>query len=380
MNTSMSLSQSAEPEPLFTIVTQVKSTRVVYFTDDPEYGPPVDGDWYFASTFRGALPADMTLRNCWSWRFNGIRFIKAATAVPVPRTQALLEHNRRALMRILTEKIDELRKPYAAQALMGDEMRRLKLDDAHSYFNETTSQQRFDALEAVAVARNISIAAAADLVRKRAEQAKEMLIATERIRERFSLLIAQANRDDELLRLRAALLQDVYPELSRQFKFVPANTQVRDLCAPLAQHHKVHEISRLKVQLRECVNEARARIDSEYLGHAEILKFKAQIARWVLSPTGDVPRGIDLLENYAHARGLALEAGAKRILVEMAEASNTLLHTERVKDRMSASIENIRTEADIQRIQAELANFQEALSQGRSVETAAAVAFRGAES
>ena len=31
------------------VVTQVKSHRVVYFTDDPDYQPAMQGDWYYVS-------------------------------------------------------------------------------------------------------------------------------------------------------------------------------------------------------------------------------------------------------------------------------------------------------------------------------------------
>src|SRR5437879_693223 len=55
----------------YTVVTQVKSNRVVYFTDDADYVTPMDGDWYYVSNYHGALPKGMTLRNCWRWRFNG---------------------------------------------------------------------------------------------------------------------------------------------------------------------------------------------------------------------------------------------------------------------------------------------------------------------
>jgi hypothetical protein len=356
MSTPNSTSTAVAAGPLYTILTQVKSARVVYFTDDPAYIPPVDGDWYFASSYRGALPNGMTLRNCWSWRFNGSDFVDAKAEGHVPKAQALLEHNRRALMRILTDKIDELRKPYVAQALLGNELRRLKLDEARAYLSDPTSRERYGVLEAVAVSRNISMLVAAELIIKRAGQMEEMLIATERIRERFSSLIEQATSDKDLLSLRSALLQDVYPELSRKLRFVPPNTEPRDSTAPLADHHRMHEIGRLKAQLRERINKERSKVDSDYLGHTEALKFKAQIARWVLAPTGEAPRGIDLLEGYAQGRGLVLEEAARQIFVELVSAGRVLLNTERMKDRLLADIESIRTLADIQRIETELAD------------------------
>jgi hypothetical protein len=49
------------------IVSQVKSHRVVYFTDDPGYTPPTEGDWFYVSPYQGELPQAMSLRNCWGW-------------------------------------------------------------------------------------------------------------------------------------------------------------------------------------------------------------------------------------------------------------------------------------------------------------------------
>ena len=52
-------SAEATPEPkTWSLVTQVKSHRVVYFTDDPAYQPPMDGDWYYVSPFAGNSPAN----------------------------------------------------------------------------------------------------------------------------------------------------------------------------------------------------------------------------------------------------------------------------------------------------------------------------------
>ncbi|KPD14805.1 hypothetical protein ADM96_37310 [Burkholderia sp. ST111] len=351
-----STAAASTKETLYTVLAQVKSNRVVYFTDDPEYVPPVVDDWYFASSYRGALPANMTLRNCWSWRFNGSSFVEAKGERPLTKAQVLLEHNRRALVRILTDKIDALRRPYVVQAALGEDMRRLKLEEAQAYLCDPTSREQYRVLEAVAVARNISLLSAAELVIKQADQTREVLIATERIRERFSLLIAQASSDEELLRLRGELLKDVYPELSSRLGFWSSHTEPRDPAAHLAEHHRVHEITRLKVQLRQRINDMRRSVDAGYVWHTEVLKFKARIAKWVVAPTGETPLGIDVVESYASSRGLTLEVAAKQILADFVNAGNTLSSTERLKDKLLARIESIRTLADIQKIEGELAD------------------------
>lgn len=343
------------------MLTQVKSNRVVYFTDDPAYVPPVQEDWYFASSYTGGLPEALTLRNCWSWRFDGNRFTHAEDDDHVPRSERLLEHNRRALMRILIDKVNALRKPYLSEALLGDELRRQKLEQARAYLDagESAVESSYPVLQTVAVSRNTSLTDAAKLICKRAQQMNDVLIATERIRERFALLIAQAKTDSDLLWLRAVLIQEVHPELARQFRFIPDNTEPGNPTAPLASHHRVHEIARLKAQLREEINRQRAEVDGGYIEHSEILKFKAQIARAVLSGSGEAPGGVDLLEEQARHSGSTLEAIAKKVLAELAASGAILSRTERLKEQMLSRIENIQTLEDVMQL-------DEALLQARS--------------
>jgi hypothetical protein len=332
----------------YTILSQVKSARVVYFTDDPDYVPPTDGDWYFASPYVGALPGGMTLRNCWSWRFNGNSFVLADTKAPRSTAERLLDSNRAALMRILVEKIDQIRKPYAASSVLGENIRRLKLEEARAWMHAPTSRPSFAAIEATALARNLSMQAAAELVSLRSTQTDEVLIATERVRERFALLIQNAQSNDELLRLRNVLMQDVYPELSTQLRFPVSNTTPLDPTTPLLEHQAVHEKSRLRAMLRERINEVRVGIDGGYAAQAEIMKFKVQAADWVLTETGARPPGVKLLEEEANARHIPLEETARRVLRESACSVQLLWQTERARAQLDARIDSILTIGEIE--------------------------------
>ncbi|GLZ23097.1 hypothetical protein [Burkholderia plantarii] len=340
--------------PIYTIVTQVKSTRVIYFTDDSDYVPSADGDWYFASTYRGDLPPSMTLGNCWSWRFNGSDFAEAPPARHPNRAEAMIEHNRRALERILNDKINELRRPYAANCELGDELRQMKADEARAFSEDPSSRAHFGVLEGVALSRGISMAEAADLICKRAEQTRQALLATERMRERFTLLIAQANSEEALLRLRAILIQEIHPELSRKLKFAHPNIEPHQPQKCLTDHHRVHEISRLRARLREHINDVRSKLDDGYLRHDDILSLKIKGAAWVLSPVGDAPAGVGLLKNLADARGITMEAAASRILQEMANTAQILSQTERLKDLIEAQIDRVQTLEDIEQLEGKL--------------------------
>src|SRR4051812_48038046 len=130
MNTTAS-TPSPAGKAAHIIVTQVKSNRVVYFTDDPDYSPPMEGDWYYVSSYRGELPADMSLRNCWRWRFNGGVFKDTKPERPAKDArQRLVDHNRSALLGILSEKINAVRAPYAPSCSLGAAVREEKLREA----------------------------------------------------------------------------------------------------------------------------------------------------------------------------------------------------------------------------------------------------------
>jgi hypothetical protein len=112
-----------------------------------------------------------------------------------------------------------------------------------------------DFLQATAQARNISVPHVASLVVERAKQEKQMLVSTERVRERMALLIDQADSDERLLGLRSVLLEDVYPELSREFKYRPVDTTPVNAEAPLSRHAVVQARARLTAGLREAINQ-----------------------------------------------------------------------------------------------------------------------------
>ncbi len=147
--------EATQAAVIYTVVAQVKSFRVVYFTTDPDYVAPQDGDWYYVSSYSGPLPPQMTLRNCWGWRFNGGVFTDAREDNQQPAHEALLENNRRALLRILQDKIDQLRKPYQPACLLGHEIRQYKHAEARAFVSDG-GLSTYPFLEGVAVAHSFS--------------------------------------------------------------------------------------------------------------------------------------------------------------------------------------------------------------------------------
>jgi hypothetical protein len=345
------------------IVTQVKSMRVVYFTDDANYQPATDADWYYCSPYPGQLPEQMTLRNCWGWRFNGGVFIDAREKHKKSTRESLIENNRKALLCMLHEKINNIRQPFLPSCDFGEELRRNKLQQAQTYLalskikaQTSLDNNDFPQLQAVAVARNISLLSAAKLITDKAAETQRVLQETERFREQLSQAIAQAQTQQQLLEIREWMLDKVYPELSKQFKFRVENTEPIDLNKALTEAHRRHEIARLKAQLRECINRQRAPFASDYLLNDEIRKHKARIAQAVLANAGQVPEEMDgsVLEAYAQARQLELPAAAELTLQSMATTANILLRTEAVKDYCLARIDAIQTLEDIRSVDAAL--------------------------
>jgi len=344
--------KAAEAAPGFVIVTQVKSNRVVYFTNDPDYSPPMDGDWYYISHYLGELPADLSLRNCWRWRFNGGVFSDTKPkGAPVAPKISLLEHNRKALLEILNEKIDGVRAQYAPSCIMGVMVREQKLREAEQYL-AGSSECELPLLEAAAVARNISMFDAAHLVKDRAALTANALAETERIRERFALAIAESKAEADLLSLRESLLDEVYPRMTEKFAYKLAKTEQVDPDKLLGATHLRHEQTRLRVQLREAINARRALWTSQYSLDDVISRHKGMLAERLFANKGQKVEGIDfsVLEAHAQARGVTLAEAARDVLKELSEMGSMLAETEKTKDAMLGEVAAAKTLSQLRRV------------------------------
>ncbi len=123
-----------------------------------------------------------------------------------------------------------------------------------------------------------------------------------------------------------------------------------NLDAPISEPHRVHEIARLKVRLRETINKRRQPIRSDYLGNEEMRLHKAMLARNLLDNGGNKRQGIDYgaLETYADARNLPLPEAAQQINKSLAAAWELQIQTEGIKDQLLAQIEAIQSLRDIE--------------------------------
>jgi hypothetical protein len=339
------------------IVTQVKCNRIVYFTSDPTYHPPMDGDWYFITHHVGSLPAGMTLANCWGWRFNGGTFADAREAVAPEPHEALLESNRRALLSLLKQKVDQVRTPWSATCAMGDVVRRSKLDEAKRYLASTaadTPGDAFELLRSVATAQRITMPEAAELIVSRDREMSHALVHSEQVREHYTRVIRAASTPEELMQIRRDLLNEHWQAPIKATPVSPPMNPV-NWHAPLDPLQRANEVAHLQTLLRQIINRRRSRAHSDYVGHALLLQHKASLARQVLSGharTDDTDHR--LLESYATARRLNIEDAARLMLGTADEAQQILVRTEILKDRMLARIEGIETLSDVRDVALEL--------------------------
>jgi hypothetical protein len=342
------------------IVSQVKANRVVYFTNDPEYRPPQEGDWYFVTHYVGDLPTEMTLRNCWGWRFNGGVFTDVREPSPKEPMELLLESNRRALLKMLNEKIDILRAELMPSSAMGHESRRRKLEEARRLLDAgasgTTTPDEFPFLIGVAAARNLTVLAAAQLIVERDAEATRVMAHTEGIRERLAEEIRNARAQPALVELRRQLLEDLAPDRSNSFAFPASPMEPSELDAPMSEVHRAHEVARLNAQLASFINARRRSAQTAYVGNDILARHKAKLAQALLDNDGAKPEGVDisLLESFARARNLSLPDAARLIWSAMAETEKVLWSSELIKDRLSARIQSIRSLRDIRGVENEL--------------------------
>lgn len=339
------------------VVTQVKSNRVVYFTDDADYQPAMDGDWYFVSQYLGELPAAMTLRNCWGWRFNGGVFKDVRDPEPKPQLEQLLESNRRALLALLRDKISQARNRYSPTCAMGADVRHLKRLEAQRYLAGTASADQhketdsYPMLSALATARGISLREAAVLVEGRQEDTLHMLALTEQVREHYVQAIHRTQSQDDMIRLRRELLDTVLPDLSSRFPFPASAFVPEDWDRPLSEIHKVHETARLRAQLREIVNAKRSAFHEGYLGNDHIARKRLVQARALLDgSTTESAQDLALLESYANRHQLVLQEAALQLVQAAENADEALVSTELMKDAMQARIDAVANLRDIRAI------------------------------
>ena len=340
------------------IVSQVKSYRVVYFTDDPQYQPPMQGDWYYVSPYRGELPRGMTLRNCWRWRFNGMEFTDAGRPKAPDPEASLLRSNQQALLELLAQRVNAIRKPYEPASTAGAELRAQKLAEARAWL--ASPHADVSLLAETAAAHRCSTGEMARRIVELDAERRRVLLETEREREGLAVAIRRATTQRELAALRARILDEVAADRLEPAPVKPEHTTPKKMAAALDAEEIASEQLRLRLQLRNRINELRRGYVSQYLLDDQVLQAKAEVAALVHKAGGALPPGVDgtPLLSHAAARGQRLAEAARDVLQEYAQTRAALLASEQLKEAVTARIAVVKGAADVRAVEEAIAALQ----------------------
>jgi hypothetical protein len=355
---------AASGEKTWLLVTQYKSDRIVYFTDDPGFDMPADADWCYVNEHTGALPPDMTLRNCWSWRYRGLKFIDERDAPRPNKAERLLESNKAALRKLLREKIDALRRAVAPSSLMGADLRALKLEEAHAVLAGGVEAASLRLLPAAAAARDVELAVMAQMIVDRDRRTREVIEQSERLREEVAAAIERAVDQAALAALRTRILGDLSVDDWAEQAPKPEHTTPEKMGAPLSTEELGHERFRLRIKLRNRINDLRRPLLSDYLADERLMRRKVEIAALVLQSGGAVPAGMDatLLLSHAAGRGQTVFDAAHQVTQEVAEFDALLARTERLKDLVLAQLAGVRSRGDVRAVDKLIDDIERALA------------------
>ncbi len=332
------------------VVCQVKSDRVVYFTSDFEYQAPLQGDWYYVHQHLGELPEQMTLANCWRWRYRGKDFldtVEAHFATPTTALQRLVESNKQALRQMLTDKIHALRKPYILRDLGKEQARQLRLLESKAIQAGTADEAKLSLLPSAAAVRGISMLDMAKRTLAAHQKQQDILTETERVRDEIAVLIDQATTQDDLLILRERLMSDLAPEQNDAYAITPNNTTpIRQDAEPKPAELEQEQL-RLRIQLRLKINSLRRLYVSDYLLDDVVVRYKGQIAQAVINKKMN-DLNLRPLISLAAAQRTTLDEAAHSVLKEMDDTAQALLETEQMKEALLARIAAMKTFQDIE--------------------------------
>jgi hypothetical protein len=350
--TSSSVSETAtEQEKVWIIVSQVKSHRVVYFTDDMSYRPPTQGDWYHVSQHRGSLPAGMTLRNCWGWRYRGLTFIDARDKSAANPTESLLKHNKKALRELLLEKIKSIRQSVSSPSLYGDEIRQMRLHEA----KDLLAGQQLQApslLTNSAAIRGISLQEMARRTVAAFERQQHVFIQSEMLQDQLLASIDACIAQEQLMSIRAQIISDIAPEINAKYKIKPEHTTPQKIKQVLTPDEIAHERLRLTAELRLKINALRQPFFSEYLLDDVVMQHKMRMAQAVIAQQGKAPEGQDilLLVSHAAARQQTLLQAAHDVLSETNQSVKIIMESEQLKDAFLAKISSAQSHQDFEKL------------------------------
>jgi hypothetical protein len=356
------------------IVTQVKSDRVIYFTDDPEYHPPTEGDWFYVTPYQGELPKAMRLVNCWRWRLRANQLIDAGQPTALTPAQTLLHNNQKALKGLLNDKIAALLKPTTREAPLSEQVRSLRLAQAqrvleHLNHGVAVQDESITLITHAAATRAISVQEMAQRTVTAHQAQLDLLVTAEQLRDTIAYQIEVATTQEQLLALRHQIMNDLAPHTNHNYAISPANTTPAQMNGAQPTPEQLgQEQLRLRIQLRLKINTLRKPFVSDYLLDDVIGKHKAVLAQIVVNHPEPQSiavnqtqlNGQDLMPLISHgaARGQTLLEAAHDVLAERSTSAQALLETEQMKDALLYRIAQAKSFSDIKAIGEHIEHLQ----------------------
>jgi hypothetical protein len=324
--------------------------------------------------YQGELPKTMRLGNCWRWRLRANQLIDAGQPKAVAPAQALLQNNQKALKGLLNDKITALLKPTTREAPLSEQVRSLRLSQAqlvlkHADHGHQVEDESIELITHAAAARGISVHEMAQrtLVAHQAQQ--NLLVNADQLRDAILVRIEKATTQEQLLALRHQIMNDLVPQINRNYAISPADTTPAQM---IDAHPKLEQLGqeqlRLRIQLRLKINTLRKPFVSDYLLDDVIGKHKAVLAQIVVNHPEPQSiavnqtqlNGQDLMPLISHgaARGQTLLEAAHDVLAERSTSAQALLETEQMKDALLYRIAQAKSFSDIKAISEHIEHLQ----------------------
>ncbi|MFM6438098.1 MAG: cupin-like domain-containing protein [Microcystis panniformis] len=337
----------------WTIVCQVKTYRVVYFTDDEEYVPTVEGNSYYVSLYVGELPKEMTLRNCSYWLFNGFSFVEGGHIQLKSTPEDLLEYNRNALIAILREKIGSLQKPYCSSSVLGYLARERKLAEAQQLISNEDSETDYPYLMQAAAKQRLTVRKMAKLILAKKTEFETMLIRTECLRERFTWAIKTAISSADLVAVHQRLQEELTLDIKTDFVVELREIKPQEEAEITEPTELNRERTRLEIQLCDRINNLRRTLISGYLLDDIVFQYIHRLAQAVVSANRNFEQILNELDimpllDYAVIHEQTFLEAAEFFLDEVEPRTKVLLETEQMKDSMRSRIANIQSFQDLE--------------------------------
>lgn len=116
-----------------TILVDSRTNRIVFYTDDDSFVPKQQEERTLVCHYSGQLPSELSLSNCWDWKFLNNQFVKPEVR---SGTVDLHQQNIREMLRVLNEKCDQLVSHTLPSSRSSEYTRRAKKNQAVDFLNK----------------------------------------------------------------------------------------------------------------------------------------------------------------------------------------------------------------------------------------------------